>query len=379
MSLHVATDPFQPIARGRAIVLIVGFVLAIAMGPALWFGGARVKTRSTPPPPQWDRSAFLDGDLTAKLDRYLVESSPVTRTIRDVYGDLWMCLGLLEPKGVVFGRGGFLFLRSTLGEPFAFRRDAASRREAFADLHREATELGVHVLVLPVPDKARVYSDCLFPQDARGPARAALYGEVLAELRGVGFEVLDLDAAMSAWRKARPEELLFQRLDTHWSLEAGWRTAELCAQRLDALGWIADIPRADVGGQPVQHSEAHGDLVSQTGLSRDGLFHRLLREEVRWSSVLLRQADGSASQPAAVQPDAVIAIAGDSFAEAGLMTALIGRVGRIVDAGGVKPSRGSREGVTETLARIRRGELHARVLIWEAVERSFDEGWWAPR
>lgn len=376
MSLHVVSDPFQPIARGRAIWLIVGFALVLAAGPALFLGGVRTRTRSTPPPPVWSDDAFVHGEFTAELDRWIVESSPVTAAVRKTFDEIWMRLGLLETRGAVLGRGGLVFLQATTGNDERFVAARDTRRAALAALARRAERLGVRVLVAIVPDKASIYPDRLPTRWGRSAGRAALYSIAFAEVRSAGFEAVDLLEAMRAWRRARPEELLFRHLDTHWTLDACLRTGELLRIRLDALGWLDALPRAPMRAQPALGATISGDLVQQLGLAEGGAFGSLLSGEIRWVQMLLTRADGIEAASRAVEPEADIALAGDSFPATGLVPALMGHLGRLLDSGGVKPSRGPREGLEETLDRIERGELRAKVVVWAVIERSFNDVWW---
>ena len=72
-------DPYDPLSRPRAILLIAGFCAAIATGPLCWFAGSRVQTRATPPMPSWEMRAVLDGESTKALEKHIVESSPVMK------------------------------------------------------------------------------------------------------------------------------------------------------------------------------------------------------------------------------------------------------------------------------------------------------------
>lgn len=369
-------DPSDPLPRTRAILLIVGFCASIAMGPVLFLLQGRVQTRSTPPLPALELRAVLDGEHPKALEKHLVESSPVTHAIRGAYRDLWMGLGLLETGNAVIGRGGQLFLWGTLDEPRLFARDHAPRQRHLAAIARRAAALGVTLLLVTVPDTARVLPELLPEGREIPPARRALYGEVLAEARAHGIDALDLAAAMAVLRRSRPEEALYQATDTHWTLEACFRTAELVVRHLEDQGVLAAIPRASLRAAASMQRMGLGDLAEQTGLSPDGAFGPLVRAPIRWIGLFVRGPDGSERTLDQREPDAGLAVAGDSFADVGFVPALAGHAGRLVDAGGVLPAGGPRRGLDDTLARIERGELRARVVVWVVVERSFAEAWW---
>src|SRR5690606_18475278 len=70
-----------------------------------------------------------------------------------------------------------------------------------------------------------------------------------------------------------------------------------------------------------------------------------------------------------VHPDAAVALAGTSFSAGGLHRSLPHELVRDVDCRGVLSGGGIVEGLEQTFARIRTGELGAcRVLVWEFVE-----------
>ncbi|MBI5850290.1 MAG: hypothetical protein HZB39_04520 [Planctomycetes bacterium] len=369
-------DPYDPLPRPRAILLIVGFCVAIAIGPVCWFAGARVHTRATPPAPAWETRAVLDGDYTKALEKHIVESSPVTLALRGAYRDAWMGLGLLDTGNAVLGRGGQLFFWYTLQAPAAFARDRAARRALLAGYRARCEALGVRLVLVPVPDTASVLPELLPEGFVLPESRRRLYADLAGEAREAGIETVDLLEAMRAWRRARPEETLYQARDTHWTLTACQRAAELVAQRLTGLGWLDAIPRASLRAQPAQERPGLGDLAEQTGLAPDGAFGSVIRDRMRWIAVFVRDANGGERPLATDEPDAAIAVAGDSFADIGFVPALCGHLGRLVDASGVLPAGGPRSGLEATLMRIERGELRVRVIVWEAIERSWAEDWW---
>jgi hypothetical protein len=381
MQLHVATDPFQPIARLRAWLLTVGFCAALAVGPYLWFLGERIKTPSTPAPPapltvqSLSTAYFQDGGFTKDLDRYLVESSPVTDTVRTVFSEFLLSIGRLQPPNLVRGKAGYYFLRSAIDSAPLSPALATERVELLQRLAERAKKAGVQVVCVVVPDKANTMADMLPSDLLRSPERRAVYADAMATLRSVGFEVPDFDAFARRCRIDRPGEALYTRLETHWTMEFAFRCAEHVLHRLMELGeWSLDRGRP-IEPSPTMMVDFRGDLVGSLHLSDHGFYVRDLRENRRMAFASAPGADGKIDFQAPTQPDARFALAGDSFATA-LGPALVGHLGTAVDFVGVMPGKGPVVGLVDVLRRIEASELKARVVVWGMVERSWTEDWW---
>jgi hypothetical protein len=373
-------DEAQTMPRRLAVLVSLGFALLIAAGPLLLVFGPEVHNRAARPMPEWSTEAFLAGEFTEDLRLHLRETSPVTVGFRRVASEAQYLLGIHESLVVVVGRGGALFASSTLRpQTWALQRDRDERQAFLRELGAWTQARGIELLVLPVPDKARVLEERLpggGPLDAR---KRAGYAALLDELRDAGLDALDLAAAMAAWRGERPEVPLYHDRDTHWTSFGAWRVSCLAADALEARGWLAGIEPAALVAMPAQTIEGPEDLAGLLGFFADGMFAERLRGSRTFGGARLAVPGGGSAPMPRRQAGAGIALCGDSFADGALIWTLPLALGRLVDSEGAVPGKGPLHGLLATLERIAAGELRPKVICWEFVERSQAEGWWAPR
>jgi hypothetical protein len=135
----------------------------------------------------------------------------------------------------VSGLDGWLFLASELrhlgvGQFWGAAAPQVSRSTnpanadpipAIADFQDQLAQIGIELLVVPVPPKAVIYPDSLvenIPRDPMGrpvrldPALQAFYGQ----LRFKGIRVLDLTPIFLK-NRSNPEGALYCKQDSHWS------------------------------------------------------------------------------------------------------------------------------------------------------------------
>lgn len=230
-----APAPGRRTAAAFALVLALGFAATVA-NPALLRG------------PQ---ASVRDGAWARGYQAALDRASP----LRPVAAALWNAIDLKlfrqAPEGVVLGANGWLFT----AEEYALKPDPGALRAAVAhvrDIDRHLAGDGVRLLVALVPAKAALV-------DAGQPplpqAAAERYDVVLAELRGVGVEVVDLRPSLVALG-----EDAWLRTDTHWTPAGASAAADAVAARLRTL-----LP-AVAGESPARiealgHTPHYGDLV----------------------------------------------------------------------------------------------------------------------
>ena len=136
----------------------------------------------------------------------------------------------------------------------------------------ELKALGVELLVVPVPAKASIYPEKLSDKvDTKSaPSMAAL----LAKLKGVGVDVLDLETVFKEERAKNPAKQLYCATDSHWSPYAAQLVAKIVADRYKARKEVSEASLADLIALPEETLEFHGDLLddAQKGsVSKDQL------------------------------------------------------------------------------------------------------------
>lgn len=187
----------------------------------------------------------------------------------------------------------------------AIKPDFADPLPAILDFHAQLKEIGVKLLLVPVPPKAMVYPDRLMDGlsfDHVSPRLDVVHQEFYALLRKNGLEVLDLT---DVFLKERFQEHgpLYCRQDTHWSGAGCVLAAREIAAFVKQMSWHEHIQ-----GQPFasqwQNVVISGDLWRALGDSN------LKRETVALRQVGRQTASGLES----VEPDqsSPIILLGDS-------------------------------------------------------------------
>jgi hypothetical protein len=309
---------------------------------------------------------------------HLRESSPITVGLRGVHNEVRFLVGGTPEGRAVIGRGGTLFLKSDLSwsRPDGVRqRDA--RRRVFADVARWADSRSAHVLVVVVPDKARILAE-LWNKDGRlPPPRRSEYADLLAEIRAAGLLAVDLESLFLGWRRARPAERIYLERDTHWNHRGRLLAALAVADAIRAAGLRDALgPPDGLVPLPLQNIVIVPDLPALLGFLPHGLFFDQFVQPWRAGEVIRRGAGVLDAVPGPSAPAASVALAGDSFAEGGFGPALAGALGRDVDREGAIAAGGPIQGLVETMVRVDQGTLGSRILIWVFVERALANDAW---
>lgn len=85
---------------------------------------------------------------------------------------------------------------------------------AIEDFHKQLGALGIQLLLMPVPAKARIYSDELAPQDASLPMPDP-FDSFFQQLDSRHISFVDLRPVLS--RAANPKQTTYCKTDSHWS------------------------------------------------------------------------------------------------------------------------------------------------------------------
>jgi hypothetical protein len=178
----------------------------------------------------------------------------------------------------VVGDDGWLFSRPELRHlsvgPFwgeaALEASTATNEEwrdpvpAIVQFSDELKELGVELLLLPVPPKASIYADKLddgLTADADGRLpRVDVHHQAFYDLlREQGVQVLDIAPLMLAMRQARAGDTAAPeancQTDTHWS------PAAIEAVAGEIARWVATRPWHDPDAARIVYSERRADLT----------------------------------------------------------------------------------------------------------------------
>ncbi len=133
-----------------------------------------------------------------------------------------------SPLPVTRGLNGWLFLASELrflkaptfwgaaakSVSRSPNPDHADPLTAIEDFHKQLSALGIHLLLVPVPAKARVYSNQLAPHDSSLPTPDP-FDSFFQQLDSRRISFVDLRPVLA--RTANPKQATYCKTDSHWS------------------------------------------------------------------------------------------------------------------------------------------------------------------
>ncbi len=300
---------------------------------------------------------------------------------------------------VVEGREGWLFFGPELRHLGVgkFWGDAAAavskaRRPEWADplpavldFHRELLEVGVELVIVPVPPKSIIYPDKLPSTTEPGtepPPRLDIYHQAFYELlRQNGVKVLDLTLLFLS-NRAQPNGPLYCRQDTHWSGAATVLAAEQIAIDVRSKPWFEARPKEAIHGE-WRTVEIAGDLwraLAEPSLAKESLSLRFVGTD---SEGVLIPVESDPSSPVVLLGDShtlVFNAGGDMHAEgAGFADQLALELGFAVDLVGVRGS-GATAARINLLRRARQTPdywSNKKLVIWcfAARELTESDGW----
>ena len=166
---------------------------------------------------------------------------------------------------VVLGPADWLFLRDELRPYDGAASDQAARIALLAQAASVLERQGVHLLVLLVPDKARV-AEANLPQAKLPHFTAHRYQEAVHALRAQGVWTVDL---LGTLRAAYDPADAYYRSDTHWNIRGAGLAARAVADAVKQRG--LSLPSTEFTSTQVGPlKERAGDLIRLMGLSNVG-------------------------------------------------------------------------------------------------------------
>lgn len=287
---------------------------------------------------------------------------------------------------VVVGEDNWLFYKPAvqyLVEPWPLGSvcDQGNVITAVVSFRDQLAERGIHLLVIPVPNKASVYPDMLTRQakDKDEPVNARTI-EVMRRLREAGVEVVDLFAL---FKQARADSSdgeatkYYLVQDSHWSPDGVRLAAKAVAQRLIDLGWV-EKGQTEYALKSVT-IERRGDILKM--IQSPQIERQFEPEQIDCTQVINR----ATKQPYQDDPNSEVLVLGDSFlriyshdepSAAGFVEHLAYELGFALTA--IVNDGGASTLVRQQLGRNPRLLANKKVIVWEFVERDIRfgaEGW----
>jgi len=362
--------------RSQSICLVVAFLAVIgAVAPSQI--ALELREGESPQIAELFRRAPTRANLR-RVESGLESGCRLGRCVRP-----WMQLArfvLFEDAGdkAVLGRDGWFFYRPAvqyLIEPAPSSEDILAAVLAFRD---DLAQRGIHLLVVPAPNKASIYPDRLSKRAGAtsAPVNPATQA-ILTKLKEADIEVADLFAVYAQGRVGLAPPITYLAQDSHWSPEGMRLAAEMVARRLFDLGWVErGTTKYEVKSAPV---ERYGDVLKMIRVPQS---ERLYEPQMMNCTQVVEAETG---KPYTDDPNSPVLVLGDSFlriferdepGHGGFVAHLAYHLGfgltSIISDGGASTL------VRQQLARKPALLQGKKVVVWEFVERDIrfgTEGW----
>jgi acetyltransferase AlgX (SGNH hydrolase-like protein) len=250
---------------------------------------------------------------------------------------------------------------------------------AIVDFQQQLEKRGIKLLLVPIPPKAAIYAEEIFPGvDLKGSDPAPFLHRFYDELRGQGVDVLDLTSTFLA-NRATEHGSLFCKSDSHWSGIGCVLAAQAITQKIRDTSASTQPPREEL------NSEWKKVLI-------EGDLQKLLRQSQQSTAgeeISVRMVSGKNGVPIAPDPNSPVLLLGDSHVlvfhdflaeRAGLLDQLALELGFAPDVIGTRGSA-----ATAVRINLYRHNLSdpgylakKKVVVWCFAAREFtatEQGW----
>ncbi len=204
---------------------------------------------------------FMQGRSTGTLEKRIEEKLPARAALITIANSARYLFTGSGGDQVRTGKDGWLFLTDEL----RFETDGSTHLKIRAELlgaaARALDQLGVKLVVVLVPDKARVHASKL--SGGRYPDyNSARYQDGLDALQRQGVMTVNL---LKPLARAAAQQEVYYRTDTHWNQAGARLAADEVASVVHQLGIALEASTfsSNPGGVPVERS---GDLIRLMGL-----------------------------------------------------------------------------------------------------------------
>ena len=335
--------------RARDLIVAAAMTACLGLGLSLTIPTLE-QTR-----PRWVDLPWPQGDMGWEIERLLSKDSAWAKPLQ--FSARWLAwhgLGDLGPD-VRAGCPGWLFYAQEFVPPDWGALE--HRLEAARAVQARLATLGIDLVLLPVPDKARVQAHQLCGLE-RHPDLAPRLARIHA-----GLQTRGLASVAPTW-PGQPAEPLYYRADTHWN-PAGSR---LAAEALAA--WLRqqhpDLARAPLIPQRLPVLEpAPADLLKLTRFDR--MPGQASETQARWQ---FPQAPAAAASLLDEQALPVLLLVGTSYSRnAHFSEFLAAALGQSI-ATLAQEGAGFHTSMLAALGNPAMSKTPPRVVIWEFPERA---------
>ncbi|MEY2954094.1 MAG: hypothetical protein RLZZ401_2181 [Pseudomonadota bacterium] len=178
-------------------------------------------------------SDFREGRSTQAIEKQIDQKLPAREWLIAGANALRFRLMHGAADQVRLGQSDWIYLTDEVRHHASAQANQVARIDLLAQTARSLQAQGVQLLVLLVPDKARVYPQYL-PEGAAPGFTQARYAQALQALRDKGVPTVDVLAPLAlAARDTR--QPVYYRTDTHWNMLGARVAAQAVAQAVKTM------------------------------------------------------------------------------------------------------------------------------------------------
>lgn len=197
-------------------------------------------------------AVLLLGLLSAPIPVAAQQPAPQTTVSKGLNGWLFLSSELSFLRAPVFWGA------AAKGISRSQNPDHADPMVAIEDFHKQLSAFGIQLLLMPVPAKARIYSEELNPQDKSSLAPDP-FDSFFQELDSKHISYLDLRPVLSP--SANPSQATYCKTDSHWSGTGCVLAAQAVAKQLNhSQGTLFKKNSSQPFVEKWDQIEASGDL-----------------------------------------------------------------------------------------------------------------------
>ena len=204
--------PSDPVAAPSVFSALAALLFSIVMVAGAWqIFAAATDAGGLEFPRSW--TDFREGRSTGALEKQLDQKLPIRPALISTANSVRYLLTGSGGEQVRVGKDGWLFLTEELRYDSGGAAHLAARAQMLGAAARSLDKQGVKLVIVLVPDKARVYASKL--ASGHYPAyNDARYSNSLNAFQSQGVTVVDL---LKPLAHAAASQEVYYRTDTHWN------------------------------------------------------------------------------------------------------------------------------------------------------------------
>jgi alginate O-acetyltransferase complex protein AlgJ len=305
---------------------------------------------------------FREGRTTGTLEKQIDHKLPARSDLIVAANSVRLVVTGGTGEQVRAGKEGWLFLTDEIRFEPAGDSHMRTRLDLLADVSNLLEQQGVKLVVLLVPDKARVHSDRLF--SGRYPSsHESRYQQALDQLFEKKVSVVDI---LTPLRNQATSTEVYYRTDTHWNQLGARIAAHATAIAIEKMK-IQIQKVAFESRESSDQTERAGDLIRMIGLES---VPPLLRPKNDYEAVATT-TQTTPDQPSSLFGDSAIdvALTGTSYSLRGNFHGYLQEALSTKVLNGAKDGGGLLQATKKYLNDDAFKTSKPKVLIWEIPER----------